>query len=214
LVGRKPDRKPFGREGPPKGYPKDQSVYADPENWRYPLHTLWHAKAARRYFDETSNRTKYAEEEQAYIDWRINHALEKFEARGGAPTSGSRPAPTVPSCKNIEKLSVEQLLRFFLGAARLQRAKEIDDSLVSISISTSDHIEGKVKEYVVNIDLKDRTILHDCQDWRKSMASKNMCKHLGKFLLTLDQARAADLLRQVLVNKDQWSFTAPETAES
>jgi hypothetical protein len=41
------------------------------------------------------------------------------------------------------------------------------------------------------------------------MASKNMCKHLGKFLMTLDEGKAAEILRRVLSEKDQWSFTAP-----
>jgi hypothetical protein len=89
MAGKKPDRKPFGRDGPPKGYPKDQSVYADPENWRYPLHTPWHARTARRYFDESSNRTKYATEEQAYIDGRINEAVQKFGK--SAPSTPRRP---------------------------------------------------------------------------------------------------------------------------
>lgn len=209
MVGTKPDKKPFGREGPPKGYPKDQAVYADPENWRYPLHTPSHAKAARRYFDDSSNRAKYTRDEQAYIDWRINQALEKF-AKSGPSTSVRRPPPKVPSRK-AEELTLEQLLRLFLGAARLQRAKEIDDVLVTISDSTSDHILAKVKEYVVEINFKNRTVLHDCQDWRKNVASKNMCKHLGKFLLTLDEKRTTNFLREVLVNKDKWTFTAPTT---
>jgi hypothetical protein len=212
MAGKKPERKPFGRDGPPKGYPKDQAVYADPENWRYPLHTPWHAKAARRYFDDAPNRSKYTHEEQAYIDSRINQALEKF-AKSGPSKSQRRPPPKVPSRK-AEKLSLEQMLRLFLGAARLQRAKEIDDSLVSISSPNADHVEGKVKDYVIEIDVKKRTILHDCEDWRKNLASKNMCKHLGKFFLTLDHKTATDLLRKVLVNKGEWTFRAPTGAEA
>lgn len=212
MSGKKPGKKPFGRGGPPKGYPKDQAVYADPANWRYPLHTPWHAKAARRYFDEYSNRGKYAREEQAYIDSRINQALEKF-GKLASSTSKRRPPPKVPSRK-VEELSLDQLLKLFLGAARLQRAKEIDDSLVSVSDLTPDHFGGMVKDYVVEIDLKKRTILHNCEDWRKNLESKNMCKHLGKFLLTLDEKRATDLLREVLVDKDEWTFTAPATAST
>jgi hypothetical protein len=214
VVGKKPEKKPSGRDGPPKGYPKDQSVYADPENWRYPLHTPWHAKAARRYFDDWSNRGKYAEEERTYIDWRINQALEKFGAKAGSATTGKRPAPAAPSRKKVEELSLEHLLRLFLGGLRLQRAKEIDDSLVSVSEQTSSVIAGKVKDYVIRVDIKTRTILHDCQDWRKNLASKNMCKHLGKFLLTMHEGNATSLLRDVLKNKDEWTFSAPETAES
>jgi len=212
LVGKKPDRKPFGRDGPPKGYPKDPSVYADPENWRYPLHTSWHARAARRYFDEPANRDKYSKEEQDYIDWRINQALDKPGTGSGSRKPRPRSSPAVPA-QNIDELSLEDLLRAFLGAPRLQRAKEMDESLVTISEENSKLIEGKVKEYVVKIDIPARIILHDCQDWRNNMASKNMCKHLGRLLLSLDEGKAANILRDVLRNKDGWSFisTGDET---
>jgi hypothetical protein len=213
MAGKKPSRKPFGRDGPPKGYPNDKAVYADPENWRYPLHTPWHAKAARRYFDEYSNRSKYTKEEQAYIDSRIDQALERF-GKTDRPSSKKRPALTAPSPAKAEQLSLEQLLRLFLGAARLQRAKEMDDSLVVISASTPERLSGKVKDYVVDVDLTKRVILHDCQDWEKNLDSKTMCKHLGKFLLTIDETTAKNFLREVLANMNQWTFIAPGTAAS
>lgn len=205
MIGKKPGRKPFGREGPPKGYPKDQSAYADPENWRYPLHTPWHARAARRYFDEWSNRAKYTEEERSYIDGRIDDALKRFETSPAQRTK--RAAPYSP--KKTEELSLEQLLRLFLGPSRFGRISEIDDSLVSNVERSPEEIKGKVKDYVVRINFKNRTILHDCQDWRNNMATKMMCKHLGKFLQKIDEMSATDLLKDILKNKDRWSFVAP-----
>src|SRR5437762_12263897 len=74
----KPSRKRDGRLGPPQGYPKDPDKYADPANWKYPVHTPFHARAARRYFNEPRNRVKYTPEEQAYIDKKINEALQRF----------------------------------------------------------------------------------------------------------------------------------------
>ena len=207
MAGKKPGKKPFGRDGPPKGYPKDQSVYADPENWRYPLHTPWHAGAARRYFDDSSNRSKYPEEERTYIDNRIDEALKKFEKQ--PETHTSRPAPNAPAHKNLDELSLTDLLRLFLGAARLKRAQEMKDSLVSLPEIGTDHISGKVKDYTVHIDLAKRAITHDCEDWRKNMDSKNMCKHMGKFILVLGEEKAAGLLRDILKNKEEWKFGAP-----
>ncbi len=207
MIGRKPEKKPFGRQEPPKGYPKDQSLYADPENWRYPLHTPWHARAARRYFDEWANRSKYTEEERTYMDSRIDEALKKFE-KGGAEAKRKRAVPAATR-KKADELSLKELLQMMLGPARFKRATEIDDLLVSILETKPDEIHGKVKDYVVRIDIKNRKIMHDCQDWRNNMASKNMCKHLGKFLTRLDEERATDLLRDVLKNKEQWTFAAP-----
>jgi hypothetical protein len=210
MVGKKPEKKPYGRDGPPKGYPRDQSQYADPENWRYPLHTPWHARAARRYFDDWSNRGKYKEEERIYIDWRINETLKKYDQQTSSTKEGKRPAPNLSSSQKAESLSLRQLLQMFLGTARLKRATEIEDLLVSIQKSDQDQINGHVKNYVVQINIKNRTITHDCQDWRKNMESKNMCKHLGKFLMTLDETKATELLRDVVKNKDLWTFMAPE----
>jgi len=209
LAGSKPERKPFGRDGPPKGYPKDQSLYADPENWRYPLHTSWHARAARRYFDDPSNRNKYSSEEQEYIDSRIDQALQKLGVQAGTAGRRKRPSPVALPLGNEER-SLEQLLRLFLGAPRLQRAREIDSSLVSISQENSGIIESKVKDYSIRIDFANHTILHDCQDWRNNVASKNMCKHLGKFLLTLDEEKATEILKQVLRDIGNWTFVAPD----
>jgi len=205
LAGRKPEKKPFGRDGPPKGYPKDQSAYADPENWRYPLHTLWHAQAAKRYFDDPLNRHRYSQDEQAYIDSRINQALNKYGS-GNATSKPRKPSPPAASREDIDRFTLEDLLRTFMGAPRFKRAKEMDDSLVSINQEDSDVIEGKVKEYVFRIDIPNRTILHDCQDWQNNMASKNMCKHLGKLFMVLDNGKSENILRQVLREKERWSF--------
>ena len=205
MAGKKPEKKRFGRDGPPKGYPKDPSLYADPENWRYPLHTSWHARAARRYFDDPANRSKYSLEEQEYIDARINQALNKATPGNRAKKPTSRPSPGA-YVGTIDELPLEDLLRAFLGTSRLKRAKEMDASLVSISEETSDVIAGKVKEYVVKIDLPNHTILHDCQDWQNNMATKNMCKHLGRLFLVLDEGKSETILRKILRNKDEWSF--------
>lgn len=148
------------------------------------------------------------EEEREYIDRRIDEALKRFGQKTDSSRI-SRSVPKPPSQKKIEGLTLKELLKLFLGAARLKRAEEMEDSLVSLSETNPGQIDGKVKEYLVQIDLANRTILHDCEDWRKNMDSKNMCKHLGKLLLTLDQKRATDLLRDILKNKNQWRSNAP-----
>ena len=207
MAGIQPRKKPFGRNMPPKGYPRNPSVYADPQNWRYPLHTAWHAQAARRYFDDPANRNKYSGEEQVYIDGRINKALKRFRSKGKAVKIHEQPA--IPS--QLETMTLLDLLRSFLGPARLDRARHMDDSLVSIDKENYDVIEGRVKEYIVRIDVPNRTIVHNCQDWQNNMASKQLCKHLGKLFLVLDDGKSTSILRQMLREKDLWSFTSPAT---
>jgi len=215
MLGKMPERKPFGRREPPPNYPQDLDQYADPQNYMYPLDRPIRAKLARRYFDEPRNRTKYTEEERLYIDSRIDEALKRFaitayETR--APSSARkrrRKPPAESSRKEIENLGLEELLQRFLGAARLERAKAIPDNMVSLSSLGRDVVSGKVKQYSVQIDIKNKTITHDCEDWKKNMRSKLMCKHLGKALLVLDNAKSVAILRQILLEKDDWTFNAP-----
>lgn len=208
----KPTRKRDGRAGPPEGYPKDPGKYADPANWKYPVHTPFHARAARRYFNKEPNRAKYSPEEQAYIDKRINDALEKFgvaiQVKGGEITeeAGTIQAD-VPMNKDIDAMSLDELLLVLLGTNRLTSAKGIDPKLVSVDKATDTLLSGTVKEYSVRIDSQERRIEHDCVDFRTTRAKARLfCKHLGAFLLRTDRTQAVRLLRELLRERDHWTF--------
>jgi len=214
MPGKMPERKTFGRREPPHNYPKDPDQYADPQNYMYPLDKPIRAKLARRYFDEPGNRYKYTEEERLFIDSRIDEALKRFgittdEARAPSPPrTYRRKSPRRASPNKLEKLGLDKLLQRFLGAARLERAKSIPDSLVSLSSLDRDAIVGNVKQYTVRIDLKNKVITHDCDDWKKHMRSKLMCKHVGKAFLMIGKSRATAILKQVLSELNDWTFRA------
>jgi hypothetical protein len=208
----KPTRKRDGRAGPPEGYPKNPEKYADPANWKYPVHTPFHARAARRYFNKEGNRAKYSPEEQAFIDKRINEALEKFgvaiQAKGGEITeeAGTIQAD-VPLNKDIDAMTLEELLALLLGTNRLASAEGIDASLVSVDKATATLLSGTVKEYSVRIDTHEKRIEHDCVDFRTNRAKARLfCKHLGAFFLKVDHAHAVRLLRELLRERDHWTF--------
>ena len=214
MPGKMPDRKSFGRLAPPPNYPTDPELYADPENYMYPLDKPVRAKLARRYFDEPRNRTKYTEDERLFIDSRIDEALKRFgtspdRSAASPPRTDRRKLPKQISRNELSKLDLEGLLQRFLGNARLERAKSIPGDLVSLSGLEHDLISGNVKQYVVRIDLKNKTITHDCDDWKKNMRSKLMCKHLGKAFLTIGDRRATAILRAMLSETDDWTFNAP-----
>lgn len=210
MPGKMPEKKSFGRLGPPPGYPRSRDLYADPQNWRYPVHTPFHARAARRYFDQWSNRRKYDEEERAYIDWKIDEALKRF----GLPPHGEgapriREAPSATEGKKPGQMSLEELLLAFLGKGRLERARKIDDSLLSVKVESDDRITAAVKEYVADVDVKKKTIVHNCEDWRKNLDAKLMCKHMGKLFLSVSPKRATNILRGILAEKEAWTFGTP-----
>jgi len=215
MPGTMPEKKTFGRREPPPNYPTDPDQYADPQNYMYPLDRPVRAKLARRYFDEPRNRDKYTEQERLFIDSRIDEALKRFalttdDARAPSPPrTVRRKSPSRPPTNELEKLGLDDLLQRFLGRARFERAKSIPDNLVSLSGLGAEIISGNVKQYRVQIDLKNRVITHDCDDWKKNMRSKLMCKHLGKAFMVIGQAKATAILRQMLSEKDDWTFNAP-----
>lgn len=197
--GRVPERKPDGREGPPEGYPKDPKHYADPENWKYPVHSPFHARAARRYFDDPRNRAKYTEEEQAYIEARITEALTKFGVVEGRSLD-DRP---LPLDKDLEEMTLEDLLVFFLGTDRLRRALKIDDVVME---RKGGLLKGTVKTYTVRIDPEDKRIIHECPDWSRRSAGGLFCKHVGAAFLKLPELEAMELLRHLVLERERWIF--------
>jgi hypothetical protein len=208
----KPGRKRDGRPGPPQRYPKDPDRYADPANWKYPVHTPFHARAARRYFNKPRNRAKYTPEEQAYIDKRINEALERYgvavKVRGGEieEEAGTIQAD-VPMNKDIDRMNLDELLLLVLGRNRLASARAITDDQVSVDKATATLLAGSVKAYSVRIDTQDRLVEHDCVDFRTNRAAARLfCKHLGAFALRLDPPQAVRLLRELLRARDRWTF--------
>ncbi len=167
VRAKKPSRKRDGRPGPPDRYPKDPEKYADPANWKYPVHTAFHARAARRYFNDPRNRVKYDEAEQAYIDKKINAALAKFGvaakiAGGVEEREAGIIEQDVPSATPIENMKLEELLQVFLGTDRLARAREIDPSVVRFTKRVNTMLAGEVKQYAETLL---RRMLFERETW-------------------------------------------------
>ncbi|HKZ48276.1 MAG TPA: DUF6582 domain-containing protein [Thermoplasmata archaeon] len=198
-----PARKGDGRPGPPDRYPKDPAKYADPSNWKYPVHSPFHARAARRYFNDPRNRAKYDEDEQAYIDRKIDAALRRFGvAAAREPTEEPPPSPAA-----VAAMSRDDLLRVLVGTSRLKSARAIPYDLVTFLENRGGRMEARVKQYRTLVDFTARVVEHDCEDWRKNRArGKLLCKHLGRLFLNLREDQAAGLLRKLLVERDAWDF--------
>jgi uncharacterized protein YecE (DUF72 family) len=101
---------------------------------------------------------------------------------------------------------VNSLLTAFADKGRIERAEGINDSEFRIEKETSELIEATIRDYRVTIDLQAKTIQHDCEDWGKGLAAKRFCKHMGKLFLSLEKQKAADLLKKIRAEKEEWQF--------
>jgi len=75
----KDTRLPIGaHRASPKGYPESKKDYAIPSEYKYPIDTVKHVRAAISYFSKTKNAGQYTVSEQKSIWERIKGAAKKF----------------------------------------------------------------------------------------------------------------------------------------
>jgi hypothetical protein len=65
---------------------------------------------------------------------------------------------------------------------------------------------GDVRDYYIDVDLNQKVIKHNCDDWRKGKGQKRFCKHLVKFFLELPPGQASHVLTRIWDDIDGWSF--------
>jgi uncharacterized protein YecE (DUF72 family) len=105
-----------------------------------------------------------------------------------------------------EDLSVADHLMHFMDAPRLGRAEKIKDIEIQIVRSSDEVIEARLRNYYIIVDIDQKVIKHNCDDWRKGMQLKRMCKHMGKLFLTLPPGQSTKILSQMWEDIDGWSF--------
>jgi uncharacterized protein YecE (DUF72 family) len=97
---------------------------------------------------------------------------------------------------------IEKLLLEFTDKGRLERGVLIKD--VNIIKQESGLIIADVGGYSIYIDYNRRFILHDCQDWKRSMSRQRLCKHVVALISSLPQEQSRTLLH--LIKEQQWDF--------
>ena len=110
------------------------------------------------------------------------------------------------SQKEAMKLSISQLLREFTDKGRISRAETIRSSSISFEKRTPSLIKATVRDYTIEIDLDKKTVRHDCEDWKKLVADKKICKHVVRVFLSLPQETSKSILAKMLMDRDLWSF--------
>ena len=103
-------------------------------------------------------------------------------------------------------VAVSEYLKNLMDEPRLKRAHEIRDTLLRIEKMESDFIQARVKDYYCEIDAREKTIRHDCDDWSRQLKNKSFCKHLGKLFLSCDEEISMPLLKDITMHTQKWNF--------
>ena len=80
-ISKLPEEKETGHKSAPKGYPEKAKLYADPVNFKYPIDTEEHARAAWSYIHQKRNRKGYSNDELKSMEDRIRKQLNKFNVK-------------------------------------------------------------------------------------------------------------------------------------
>jgi len=201
MPGARPRRRSDGRPGPPKGYPQDPELYADPANWKYPVHTPIHARRARQYFNKPANRAKYTASEREFMDARINEALQRFgvAAEMGLPQEKM----AALALERAAGMSREGLLIHAAGRSRMARARDETPS-ARFEDKGPRRWSGTVGPYGFSVDSGRRRVAHDCPDFRRQAQRGALCKHICRAFLDMPEAQAVEALRSLVV--EDWEF--------
>ncbi|UCH01801.1 MAG: DUF72 domain-containing protein [Candidatus Bathyarchaeota archaeon] len=106
----------------------------------------------------------------------------------------------------VHQLSVTQLLQELTDPTRLDRGQKIGDEECKVEDSSEETIRSTIRNYSIELNLKDKVLTHDCDDWVKGVGIKRLCKHVVKLFLLLPRDRSETVLRNMLITKADWQF--------
>ena len=96
-----------------------------------------------------------------------------------------------------------------MGETRLSRALGISQDEVDVRLASLDRIEARIRKYSLSMDMKTKTIVHDCGDWERTLETRQFCKHVGRVLLSIPENIALAWVTEVRDDSDSWSFQKP-----
>ncbi|MBM3291828.1 DUF72 domain-containing protein [Candidatus Bathyarchaeota archaeon] len=103
-------------------------------------------------------------------------------------------------------LSISDRIMRFTDSSRLARAEAIEDELKIIQ-SSNKQIKAEIKDYFIDIDIENKSIRHNCDDWQKGILQKRMCKHVNLLFLKLQPALSKKILDKMWEDREDWKFS-------
>ena len=109
-----------------------------------------------------------------------------------------------------DRSKIVDLLGELMGETRLARSFTIPSGDVAVEEANSKTIVAGVREYTVRMSMSSRTIVHDCGDWERSIETRQLCKHIGRVLLTIPESTALEWASAIHENLEAWKFEQPK----
>jgi hypothetical protein len=113
---------------------------------------------------------------------------------------------TLEAFISMKTRSFEDLIQYFVRGERLKRAEQINDYELDLISQSDDRVEASIRGYHIIIDSEAKMISHDCEDWKKILQTRKLCKHVAKMLLAMDRERAVTILRKLHRHEQTWKF--------
>jgi len=152
---------------------------------------------------------------QKFLEWQ---KIRRIEIKTNSISRKKRNA-TVKRIQSNNGNKFNQLLKRITDSAALNRAVSLSDDAVEILKVDKNEgfLDAKIKgtkedSYVVNINVKKKTLIHNCHDFETRRAkSKKFCKHLIKLFLTLkreNEELAVYFLENIIKQIKDWDFSS------
>ncbi len=87
---------------------------------------------------------------------------------------------------------------------RLERGRTITDAELVVEESSEELIRAKIRRYTIEVNRTTKVLKHDCDDWRKGLGMKRLCKHVVKLFLILPSEDSRQILMDLIENADAW----------
>jgi uncharacterized protein YecE (DUF72 family) len=108
-----------------------------------------------------------------------------------------------------DRSKIIDLLSSLMGESRLARALAIRDEEVMIETANSENVVAKIRDYNLTMESEAKSITHDCGDWERSIETRQLCKHVGKVLLSLPEKISLGWVTQIHEDPEAWHFRKP-----
>ncbi|OLB70848.1 hypothetical protein AUI06_05745 [archaeon 13_2_20CM_2_52_21] len=109
-----------------------------------------------------------------------------------------------------DRAKLVDLLGEAMGETRLARSFTIPDEDVKIKEADLKTIDARIRDYTLKMDMASKTIVHDCGDWERAIETRQLCKHIGKVLLTIPEQVALAWVSAIHENLEAWKFQQPK----